>query len=88
MVVTEPPLNPPESREALAEIMFESFNVAGLYVGVQAVLALYAGWATADRADRGRQQQDQQKNKKETMTQVGRRLLGIDGSDSLGVCND
>ncbi|GLC47861.1 hypothetical protein PLESTB_000033500 [Pleodorina starrii] len=52
VVVTEPPLNPPESREAMAEIMFESFNVAGLYVGVQAVLALYAGWATADRADR------------------------------------
>ncbi|GIL79807.1 hypothetical protein Vretimale_12425 [Volvox reticuliferus] len=52
VVVTEPPLNPPESREAMAEIMFESFNVAGLYVGVQAVLALYAGWATADRADK------------------------------------
>ncbi|KXZ55585.1 hypothetical protein GPECTOR_2g1135 [Gonium pectorale] len=41
VVVTEPPLNPPESREAMAEIMFESFNVAGMYVGVQAVLALY-----------------------------------------------
>ncbi|EFJ49440.1 actin-related protein Arp3 [Volvox carteri f. nagariensis] len=52
VVVTEPPLNPPESREALAEIMFETFNVAGLYVGVQAVLALYAGWAIAGRADR------------------------------------
>ena len=35
MVVTEPPLNPPEAREAMAEIMFETFNVAGLYVGVQ-----------------------------------------------------
>ncbi|PNW72245.1 hypothetical protein CHLRE_16g676050v5 [Chlamydomonas reinhardtii] len=50
VVVTEPPLNPPEAREAMAEIMFETFNVAGLYVGVQAVLALYAGWASADRA--------------------------------------
>lgn len=36
-VMTEPPLNPPESREALAEIMFEGFGCAGLYIGVQVV---------------------------------------------------
>ncbi|CAI5712619.1 unnamed protein product [Peronospora destructor] len=44
MLLTEPPLNPPENREATAEIMFETFNVPGLYIAVQAVLALYASW--------------------------------------------
>ena len=29
--------------------MFETFNVPGLYIGVQAVLALYAGFAAADK---------------------------------------
>lgn len=43
---TEPPLNPPENREATAEIMFESFNVQGLYIAVQAVLALAASWTS------------------------------------------
>jgi len=42
MLLTEPPLNPPENREYTAEIMFETFNVPGLYIGVQAVLALIA----------------------------------------------
>lgn len=36
-------------REYTAEIMFETFNVPGLYIGVQAVLALYAGFAAADK---------------------------------------
>ncbi len=39
-MLTEPPLNAPENREYTAEIMFETFNVPGLYIGVQAVLAL------------------------------------------------
>lgn len=39
---TEPPLNSPENREFTAEIMFETFNVPGLYIAVQAVLALCA----------------------------------------------
>jgi len=43
-ILTEPPLNTPENREYTAEIMFETFNVPGLYIGVQAVLALYAGF--------------------------------------------
>ncbi|KAI9311913.1 actin family [Dichotomocladium elegans] len=43
---TEPPLNPPENREMTAEIMFESFNVKGLYIAVQAVLALAASWTS------------------------------------------
>lgn len=43
-LLTEPPLNTPENREATAEIMFETFNVPGLYIAVQAVLALAASW--------------------------------------------
>ena len=39
-VLTEPPMNPPENRENVAEIFFETFNVPGLYIGVQAVFAL------------------------------------------------
>jgi len=41
-VLTKPPMNPPENRERMAEIMFETFNVKGLYIGVQAVLAMYS----------------------------------------------
>jgi len=44
VLLTEPPLNPPENREYTAEIMFETFNVSGLYIAVQAVLALAASW--------------------------------------------
>lgn len=43
---TEPPLNPPENREFTAEVMFETFNVPGLYIAVQAVLALAASWTS------------------------------------------
>ena len=32
-------MNPPENRENLAEIFFETFSVPGLYIGVQPVLA-------------------------------------------------
>lgn len=46
MVLTEPPLNTPENREFTAEIMFETFNVPGLYIAVQAVLALCASLLT------------------------------------------
>ena len=45
-LLTEPPLNTPENREYTAEIMFESFNVPGLYIAVQAVLALAASWTS------------------------------------------
>ena len=34
-LLTEPPLNTPENREYTAEIMFETFNVPGLYIAVQ-----------------------------------------------------
>ncbi|GAB7343074.1 hypothetical protein MBLNU457_1157t3 [Dothideomycetes sp. NU457] len=51
-LLTEPPLNPPENRESTAEIMFESFGVAGLYIAVQAVLALAASWTSSKVQDR------------------------------------
>nr|UEK51535.1 actin-like protein 5 [Parasacculina yatsui] len=51
-LLTEPPLNTPENREYTAEIMFESFNVPGLYIAVQAVLALAASWASKHADDR------------------------------------
>ena len=51
-LMTEPPLNPPENREQVAEIFFESFNCAGLYIAVQAVLALAASWTSSQVTDR------------------------------------
>lgn len=51
-LLTEPPLNTPENREYIAEIMFESFNVPGLYIAVQAVLALAASWASRSIEER------------------------------------
>lgn len=51
-VLTEPPMNTPENRELTAEILFETFGVPGLYIGVQAVLALYASFAAAEQTSR------------------------------------
>ena len=51
-LLTEPPLNPPENREQTAEIFFESFNIQGLYIAVQAVLALAASWSSNKVTDR------------------------------------
>lgn len=50
-LMTEAPFNTPEARELTAEIMFETFNVKGLNIGVQAVLALYAQWASETKVD-------------------------------------
>jgi len=50
-LLTEPPLNTPENREYTAEVMFETFNVPGLYIAVQAILALAASW-TSNNSDR------------------------------------
>jgi len=49
-LLTEPPMNTPENRELTAEIMFETFNVKGLYIAVQAVLALRASLVLAAAA--------------------------------------
>lgn len=46
---TEPPLNTPENREYLAEIMFESFNVPGLYIAVQVKTKLFLQFPTVLR---------------------------------------
>jgi len=51
-LLTEPPLNAPENREFTAEIMFETFNVPGLYIAVQAVLALAASWTSKNITER------------------------------------
>ncbi|KAI7688062.1 Actin-related protein 3 [Sarcoptes scabiei] len=51
-LLTEPPLNTPENREYTAEIMFETFNVPGLYIAVQAVLALAASWTHRSKGSR------------------------------------
>lgn len=51
-LLTEPPLNTPENREYTAEIMFETFNVPGLYIAVQAVLALAASWISRQQGER------------------------------------
>lgn len=51
-LLTEPPLNTPENREYTAEIMFETFNVPGLYIAVQAVLALAASWTSRNVGER------------------------------------
>lgn len=50
-ILTEPPMNTPENREQIAEIMFETFNVKGLFIGVQASLALYAQICKTDQAE-------------------------------------
>jgi len=51
-LLTEPPLNTPENREYTAEIMFESFNVPGLYIGTQGFLSLAASWTRRAASER------------------------------------
>merc|ERR1739844_886399 len=51
-LLTEPPLNTPENREYTAEIMFESFNVPGLYIGTQGFLSLAASWTRRQASER------------------------------------
>ncbi|XP_047964083.1 actin-related protein 3-like [Salvia hispanica] len=48
-LLTESPLTAPENREYTGEIMFETFNVPGLFIGVQPVLALAAGYTDTKR---------------------------------------
>ncbi|KAF3857500.1 hypothetical protein F7725_009359 [Dissostichus mawsoni] len=51
-IIFKASLNTPENREYTAEIMFESFNVPGLYIAVQAVLALAASWTSRQVGER------------------------------------
>jgi actin-related protein 2 len=54
IVLTEAPLNPKENRQKMAEYMFEKYNYGGLYIGVQAMLTLYAqGLVTGVVVDSG-----------------------------------
>jgi len=42
ILLTEPPMNPFKNREQMCQVMFERYNFGGVYVSIQAVLALYA----------------------------------------------
>ncbi len=42
ILLTEPPVNPIKNREQMCEVMFERYKFDGVYVAIQAVLALYA----------------------------------------------
>lgn len=42
ILLTEPPLNPLANRERMVDTMFEKYGFNGVYVAIQAVLALYA----------------------------------------------
>jgi centractin len=46
ILLTEPPLNPRQNRDAAAQILFEQFNVPAVYLSIQAVLSLYASGRT------------------------------------------
>lgn len=46
VMLTEAPNNPKANREKMTQIMFESFQVQGLYVAIQAVMSLYSNGRT------------------------------------------
>jgi actin-related protein 2 len=51
IVLTEAPMNPAGNREKMLEIMFEKYGFKAVYVGVQAMLTLYAqGGSSVARA--------------------------------------
>ncbi|CDR37615.1 CYFA0S01e13366g1_1 [Cyberlindnera fabianii] len=46
VLLTEAPLNPKRNRERCAQVFFETFGCPALYIGIQAVLSLYASGRT------------------------------------------
>ncbi|XP_063716155.1 actin-related protein 2-like [Symsagittifera roscoffensis] len=42
ILLTEPPQNPKQNREKMVEIMLKHFGFGAVYIGIQAVLTLYA----------------------------------------------
>jgi len=46
VMLTEAPMNPKANREKMTSLMFETFQVQGLYVAIQAVLSLYSNGRT------------------------------------------
>ena len=51
ILLTEPPMNPLKNRDQMCEAMFEVYNFDGVYVAIQAVLALYAQGITISIRD-------------------------------------
>jgi actin-related protein 2 len=47
ILLTEPPMNPKSNRQRMCEVMFEQYGFGGVYIGIQAVLALYAQGLTS-----------------------------------------
>ena len=53
-MITESPMNPKENREKMTQIMFETFNVHGLYIAIESILSLYSlGKSTGIISDLG-----------------------------------
>jgi actin-related protein 2 len=42
VLLTEPPMNPKQNRQRMAQVMFEDYGFGGVYIAIQAVLTLYA----------------------------------------------